>query len=155
MNQLPAQIIFNGNLRLGRIDVNKYDFGCYEPITAEKAGASIEYFIKKMSRRLFGTKRILSGETLNYIGMIEGDPQPNKFGGTRYHFHIGVSGIPAQYDLIQFSKEMKQVWEQGKWGYRHTLAEPCYGDQWKTYVLKYFSPLKTEHFVTNFPFRRD
>ncbi len=151
-DKLSAQIIFNGNVRLGRRDPSKYDSGFYESIDPETVRKSIDYFIKKMSRKLFGTRRVLNGQLLNYAGMIHGGAMANTCGGPRMHFHIGVSGIPPEIDLIWFSKLMKQEWEKGKWGYRNTFAQPCYGDGWKAYVLKKFSPMKTENFVTNLPY---
>jgi len=152
LERIPAQIIVHGNFRMGR-SYRHDDGDGFKPLTLEVAQNAIEKsFMKRASRRIFGTKRIDLGERLLFGGMIEGDAQPDFTGRPRYHAHFGIAGIPDEQSTTELCKEYKEYWESMHWGYGNSLVEPCFGDQWRRYALKHFNPNLTERFVTNVPF---
>ncbi len=153
MSQLPAQIIFTGHVHLKKMHSHSTGNSFYESVTVEKLEKYIGYFIKKLSRSYFGTKAIDEGLSLSYMGSIEGGLKPNSTGEPRLHTHLGIAGIPNDADLVESCERACLFWEQGYWGYRDTLAEPCYNEAWKNYSLKKLSPTAGERFITNVPYR--
>ena len=152
LEPFPAQIIFSGHVQLGKAHFDDKGNPFFESVTVVKLDKYVGYRIKKLSRRLFQTKAVKEGTTLGYMGRIEGGLNPNVTGDPRLHVHLGIAGVPEDRDLNAVSQLMCQLWEEGRWGYRDTLAEPCYGEAWKNYVLKKLSPYEGETFITNVPY---
>lgn len=153
--RIPAQIIVHGNFRLGRFYGNR-EGQAFRPMTVEIAKDAIETsFLKRASRRVYGSKRIEMGHRLFFGGMIEGSGRPDAYGCPRFHAHLGIFGIPEVYCIYELCRNFKGYWEEMHWGFGHTVVEPCHGDGWRQYCLKTFSPNQTERFVTNMPFDYD
>ena len=62
-------------------------------ITVNDLEKNVAFFMERMSRDLLGRKAVRQGNRLGYCGVIEGGELPAKYGGKRYHVHLGLSLI--------------------------------------------------------------
>jgi hypothetical protein len=127
--------------------------GYYETIDIEKARITINQFIERSSRAIFGRKAVRGGVKLRFAGSLEGDAPGPSSCGTRLHTHLTLSNLPLGFDVSAVRRILLDHWTKTKWGYAQIDVQKLQSEddhiKWLDYALKGFKPSQSERFITN------
>ncbi len=145
------QIAFTGTCRQCDLTIATDGSFIRTPITVDSLSKHTVFFMERLSRDVFCRSDIRRGRRLSYCASIEGLEIPAVMGGQRMHLHLGIGGVPSNVCIQLLSERAAYRWSMSKWGFPvvdfQTLDSVQDQHRWVRYMLKNFSPERTNRFI--------
>ena len=146
-SQIDAQLSFTGSVK----QVLMHDGGRRQYATPEAISTNIDRVMERASRRILGRAAVRKGSKLQYAGCIEGGYSRDFATSSRFHVHLSIAGIPADFSLTEAAKIIIGLWQGSLWGYLDNHCGEIHDQRgWMDYTLKTLRPDNGDRFVSNF-----
>ena len=151
----PGNYHFTGTLRqqFGDLAVHLTHHTTFEDIQW-----NVRIFVRKLSRKLYGSTSANKEGYIDYVGSIEGDKHDTFDKGTRLHVHLSLcvdeDRIRSEFkDHIDLEHQVNAAWAETKYGLQVSkLQSASNAKNFAEYCLKDFQLEESERYLTSVPF---